>query len=43
MALMSEEAALLIEKGICTLYEIPNLTHNPSTNEKEAIKSMEQK
>ncbi|CAH0398733.1 unnamed protein product [Chilo suppressalis] len=43
MALMSEEAALLVEKGICELCEIPNLTKAPSKEEKAYIKECEQR
>ncbi|CAG9088087.1 unnamed protein product [Plutella xylostella] len=43
MALMTEEAALLIEKGICELYSLPNLTQKPSETCKEAAKDLDQK
>ncbi|XP_026731004.1 tRNA-splicing endonuclease subunit Sen34 isoform X3 [Trichoplusia ni] len=42
MALRSEEAALLVEKGICNLFEMPNLTKRPSEEEKQIINELEQ-
>lgn len=43
MALTSEEAALLVEKGICQLFEVPNLVMKPTEEEKQSIKELEQK
>lgn len=43
MALMSEEAALLVEKGICELYELPKITEKPSEEDKQEVKTLEQK
>ncbi|KAG6459446.1 tRNA-splicing endonuclease subunit Sen34 isoform X2 [Manduca sexta] len=43
MALLSEEATLLVEKGFCELYELPNVTRKPSKEEKEIVKSLEDK
>ncbi|CAH0761161.1 unnamed protein product [Diatraea saccharalis] len=43
MALMSEEAALLVEKGVCELCELPNLTEAPSEEDKANIKNCEQR
>nr|XP_021181616.2 tRNA-splicing endonuclease subunit Sen34 [Helicoverpa armigera] len=42
MALTSEEAALLVEKGVCELFELPNLTTKPTEEEKQRIKDLEQ-
>ncbi|CAH1638715.1 unnamed protein product [Spodoptera littoralis] len=42
MALTSEEAALLVNQGICQLFEVPNLTMKPSEEEKQLIKELEQ-
>lgn len=43
MVLMSEEAALLVEKGICELYELPDLTKFPTQVQKEDMKAFEEK
>ncbi|CAH2039632.1 unnamed protein product, partial [Iphiclides podalirius] len=43
MALMSEEAALLVELGICNLCVTENINEEPSDGEKQFIKSLEQK
>ncbi|KAL0871959.1 hypothetical protein ABMA27_004402 [Loxostege sticticalis] len=43
MALMSEEAALLVEKNICELVELPDLCDKPSEEEKAGIAECEQK
>ncbi|KAH9637178.1 hypothetical protein HF086_016200 [Spodoptera exigua] len=43
MALTSEETALLVENGICQLFEVPNLIMKPSEEEKQMIKELEQK
>ncbi|KAI5645410.1 tRNA-splicing endonuclease subunit Sen34 [Phthorimaea operculella] len=43
LALMSEEAALLVEKGICELYELPNITDKPSDEIREEVSTVEQK
>lgn len=43
MALTSEEAALLVEKGVCELMELPNFTRKPTDEEKQLIKDLEQK
>lgn len=42
MALTSEEAALLVEKGVCQLFEVPNLVMKPTEEEKQLIKELEQ-
>lgn len=42
MALTSEEAALLVEKGVCELFELPNFTRKPTDEEKLIIKDLEQ-
>lgn len=41
MALSSEETALLVEKGICELFELPNFTSKPTEEEKRIIKDLE--
>ncbi|XP_075978832.1 tRNA splicing endonuclease subunit 34 [Anticarsia gemmatalis] len=43
MALKSEEAALLVEKGICILLELPNITSLPSKSEVQTIQKHEEK
>ncbi|XP_059053935.1 tRNA-splicing endonuclease subunit Sen34 isoform X2 [Achroia grisella] len=43
MALMSEEAALLVEKGICELFELPTITDKLTNTEVEEIKIEEQR
>lgn len=43
MALMSEEAALLVEKGICELIELPDLTKLPTQQQKLKVKALEEK
>ncbi|KAJ0178307.1 hypothetical protein K1T71_006130 [Dendrolimus kikuchii] len=43
MALLPEESALLVEKGICKLFELPGLLKKPLDLEKQNIKDLEQK
>lgn len=43
MALMSEEAALLVEKGVCELVEVPNICDKLSSEEKNIIKECEKR
>ncbi|XP_026762684.2 tRNA-splicing endonuclease subunit Sen34 [Galleria mellonella] len=43
MALMSEETALLVDKGICELFELPTITDKLTQQEVEEIKSEEQR
>ncbi|KAM3966381.1 tRNA splicing endonuclease subunit 34 [Aphomia sociella] len=43
MVLMSEEAALLVEKGICELFELPTIKDKLNSQEVEDIKSEEQR
>ncbi|KAJ2944350.1 hypothetical protein O0L34_g18352 [Tuta absoluta] len=43
LALMSEEAALLEEKGICELFELPNISNKPSDEVREEVSTVEQK
>lgn len=43
MALMTEEAALLVEKGICELYKLPKINEKPTEKEKQEILAQEQK
>ncbi|XP_063623800.1 tRNA-splicing endonuclease subunit Sen34 [Cydia splendana] len=43
VALMCEEAALLVNKGICELYELPKITCKPNKSDKQDAKSMEEK
>ncbi|XP_026316800.1 tRNA-splicing endonuclease subunit Sen34 isoform X2 [Hyposmocoma kahamanoa] len=43
MALMTEEAALLVEKGICELYQLPKINEKPPEKEKQEILAQEQK
>ncbi|XP_047534527.1 tRNA-splicing endonuclease subunit Sen34 [Vanessa atalanta] len=43
MALMSEEAALLVEKGLCELIELPNIKEELSEEKKQKIQEMDQK
>lgn len=43
MALMSEEAALLVDKGLCKLFELPDLTKMSSQQQKEDMKMLEEK
>ncbi|XP_041987110.1 tRNA-splicing endonuclease subunit Sen34 [Aricia agestis] len=43
MALMSEEAALLVEKGICQLVELPHLNYNTDEKEKEKLQLLQNK
>lgn len=40
---MYEEAALLVKRGICELYELPNIGIKPSEEEKKEVKSMEER
>lgn len=42
MALMSVEAAFLVEKGICELIELPNINDELSPAQKQQIKKMEE-
>ncbi|KOB79332.1 tRNA-splicing endonuclease subunit Sen34 [Operophtera brumata] len=42
MALMPEEAALLVAKSLCALYELPNLAKIPSEVQKKHVKELEQ-
>lgn len=41
MVLLPEEAALLVELGICHLYELPELSSKPSENDKKTNKELE--
>lgn len=41
MALLPEEAALLVEKGICKLFEQPGLLKKPTEEIKRNFKDME--
>lgn len=41
MALMPEEAALLVAKQLCELFELPNLATKPSETQKKAINELE--
>lgn len=41
MALTSEEAALLVEKGVCNLFELPNIISKPSEEDQKVIKELE--
>ncbi|XP_045495657.1 tRNA-splicing endonuclease subunit Sen34 [Colias croceus] len=41
MALMSEEAALLINEGICELYDTPNMTQKVSNEIKQQVDEIE--
>lgn len=43
MALMTEEAALLVEKKICELYKLPRINERPTEEEKQEIVTQEQK
>uniref|UniRef100_A0A1E1W6P0 tRNA-splicing endonuclease subunit Sen34 n=1 Tax=Pectinophora gossypiella TaxID=13191 RepID=A0A1E1W6P0_PECGO len=43
MALASAEAALLVDKGVCELFELPDITQKPSEEKKQEIKSLQQK
>lgn len=43
MALMTEEAVLLVEKGICELYQLPKINEKPTEKEKQEIVTQEQK
>ncbi|CAB3251563.1 unnamed protein product [Arctia plantaginis] len=41
LALKSEEAALLVEKGVCTLIQLPNIRSKPTEEEKQVVKELE--
>lgn len=41
MVLLTEEVALLVEKGVCELYEIPDLNAQPSEEQIKTIKDCE--
>ncbi|XP_073947237.1 tRNA splicing endonuclease subunit 34 [Choristoneura fumiferana] len=43
MALMYEEAVLLVKRGICELYELPNISIKPNEEEKQEVKAMEER
>lgn len=38
---MPEEAALLVAKGFCALFELPNLTKRPSEEQENTFKELE--
>lgn len=41
MALMLEEVSLLMRKGVCELFELPNLPTKPSEAQKKTINELE--
>lgn len=43
MALMIEEAVLLVKKGICELIELPGLNNSLSEEQRQEIKEVDQK